>query len=212
MIKQEALMLDILFDENSVNEQAQRGLTYLQQGYENHLRWLKDHEISRSPSSLKLKISELEGFHTILLGELVQLNQGYNNLYEYHGVYTKPPSNFLQDQNIKYFSSDLSTILTEMLEDTVYANNATQRAELGSEDLVDSELVKQRTGKIVLSPEVLKNLSQYLNQQGIKLKDNDLIFFAKKLLLNLLDHLKNRQKICDFITTPRKFDLIVISY
>lgn len=127
-------------------------------------------------------------------------------------MYTKPPSNFLQDENIKYFSANLISLLVEVLEDTVYANNSTQRAELSSEDLVDSELVKQRTGKIVLSPEVLKNLSQYLNQHRIKLKDNNLIFFAKKLLLNLLDHLKDRQKICDFITTPRKFDLIVISY
>lgn len=78
MIKQEALVLDILFDENSVNEQAQRGLTYVQQGYQNHLCWLKDHEIFRSPSSLKFKISDLdlEGFHTILLGELALLNQG----------------------------------------------------------------------------------------------------------------------------------------
>lgn len=214
IIKKEALVHSIIFDEDSVNEQGQRGLIYLQQGYQNHISWLKDHKISRSPSLIKLKISEidLQGFDTNLLGEVIKLNLGKNDLYEYHKVYKKPPNNFLQDQNIKYFSSDLTQFLVEILEYTVHTNNAALRAELSSEDLDNSELVKQRTGKIVLSNEALKNLSLYLNQYGIELKDNNLIFFAKKLLLNLLEHLKERQKICDFYTSPRKFDLIVISY
>lgn len=81
IIKEEAKMLKIPYDEKSLQDWSEKGKTYLQVGYVDHFRWLKSKGISlaTAASPFSVRPERMIALTQVIEEELIKLNEGIND-------------------------------------------------------------------------------------------------------------------------------------
>lgn len=146
IIKEEAEKLHMEIDNASLENAAKRGKKYLQAGFADHLKWLKQKDISTEtpPQPFEVNKERITKLKVLVEEELLKLNRGENNHYKRIGYQFTPLKNFFIEDPKKAAKEHAECIVLKIIAN-IKSQIEKQQEEKNKKPISESELVSFRS-------------------------------------------------------------------
>jgi hypothetical protein len=180
VIKNEASKLKMKVNKDSLDASAEKGRKYLQAGFIDHLKWLKQKGVSTkiSPQPFQVSSQRVEEMTSLLEKELLKLNQGVNDIFVRKRYQHKPQKNFFTE-NPEEIAKELAASITPLIISNIKAqiekSQNEQLSKIQTKDMTESQLVSLRS-PIITRPKLHKGVANLISKnKKIKFEKNDFL-------------------------------------
>lgn len=210
VIKEEAIKLNMAFDDSLLEVTAERGRKFLRVGYSDHLKWLRGKRVSVNalPSLFDIDSQDKQDFTNLIEKELLKLNKGVNDLFLRKGWREMPPKNFfLQNPQkiVETLAPQISALIIKNMQDasSIQQDKQAQRLLSSDQPLTEGELVSLRS-LTIKSSQLFAGVDTLLSQESVATGKLILSIQSQKLAEQLcyciMQDLVKKEKLFAFYT------------
>ncbi len=175
LIKEEAAILKMQFDQNSLTDSAEKGKKYLQIGFSDHLQWLNNKKISISNAFQIFEINPQreQELISLLKKELLKLNRGENDVFKRKKYIKEIFFTGDEEQVAEELANKVFLLLIEAIKFQIWGNQSeSERLGKLSKPMSESQLVRLRS-PIIKRPKLYAGVKELINtHKKIKFKNN----------------------------------------